>query len=135
MRGVIPKFLIPALVCAGCLSAALAGTDATLVGTVLDSGGKPLPGATAVLRNRDLAFHAQGAVTSAHGEFRFSLLPPGPRYELTISLPGFASIVFSDLSLESGRTFVQNVVLRPAADLKETIRVEGKSQTIDVEKV
>ncbi|HEU5180555.1 MAG TPA: TonB-dependent receptor [Candidatus Polarisedimenticolia bacterium] len=113
----------------------LAATDATLVGTVLDPNGKPLPGTTVVLRNQDLAFHEQGTITNAQGEFRFSLVPPGSRYELTFSLPTFATVVFSDLSLESGRTFVQNAVLRPATDLKETVRVEGKSDTIDTEKV
>ncbi len=118
-----------------CCFSAQASTDATLAGTVLDLNGKPLPGVTVILRNRDLAFHEQGTVTNAQGEFRFSLLPPGSRYELTVSLPSFATIVFSELSLDSGRTFIQNAVLRPAADLKETVRVEGKSQTIDTEKV
>jgi outer membrane receptor protein involved in Fe transport len=112
-----------------------AAADATLAGTVLDGSGRPLPGATVVLRNRDLAFHEQGAVTDTEGKFRFSLLPPGARYELTISLTGYTTIVFSDLSLEPGRTLAQNVVLRPAGEFKETVRVEGKSQTLDTEKV
>ena len=135
MRGVVPKLFILLAICLCCGAITRAATDATLVGTVVDSSGKPLPGVTAVLRNSDLALHEQGTITNAQGEFRFSLVPPGSRYELTVSLPGFASIIFSDLSLESGRTLVQNVVLRPAVDLKETVRVEGKSQTIDTEKV
>ncbi|HEU5180902.1 MAG TPA: carboxypeptidase regulatory-like domain-containing protein, partial [Candidatus Polarisedimenticolia bacterium] len=109
--------------------------DAVLIGTVLDSGNKPLPGATVVLRNQDLAFHEQGAITDAAGKFRFPALPAGSRYELTVSLPGFTTIVFSDLSLEPGRSLEQNVILRPAGDFKETVRVQGKSQTIDTEKV
>ncbi|HEU5180557.1 MAG TPA: carboxypeptidase-like regulatory domain-containing protein, partial [Candidatus Polarisedimenticolia bacterium] len=112
-----------------------AAGDAMLQGTVLDSGGKPLPGATVVLRNQDLAFHEQGAITDAAGKFRFPALPAGSRYELTVSLPGFTTIVFSDLSLGPGRTLEQNVVLRPAGDFKETVRVQGKSQTIDTETV
>src|SRR5262245_59041691 len=99
MRGVIPKLFILLAICVCCCAITWGATDAILVGTVVDSNGKPLPGATVVLRNSDLAFHEQGTVTNAQGEFRFSLVPPGSRYELTVSLPGFASIIFSDLSL------------------------------------
>jgi hypothetical protein len=135
MRGAFRKLLILAAVVGCCVPSARAASEATLTGKVVDAGGKPLPGATVVLRNRDLAFREQGTVTDAKGEFRFPLLPPGPRYELTVSLPGFDSIVFSDLQLESNKTLVHDVALRPAGEFRETIRVEGKSQTLDTEKV
>ncbi|HEU5180556.1 MAG TPA: carboxypeptidase regulatory-like domain-containing protein [Candidatus Polarisedimenticolia bacterium] len=112
-----------------------ASGDTALVGTVLDANGKPLPGATVVLRNQNIAFKEQGTVTNTDGQFRFSLLPPGSGYELTVSLPGLATVVFSDLSLDPGKILQQHVVLRPAGELKETVRVKGKSETLDTETV
>ncbi|HEU5182509.1 MAG TPA: carboxypeptidase regulatory-like domain-containing protein, partial [Candidatus Polarisedimenticolia bacterium] len=135
MRRTIGWVLSAFAVCAVALTATRAADDATLTGKVLDALGRPLPGAGVILRNREVAFQEQGTITHADGEFRFLLLPPGPHYELTVSLAGYTTIIFSDLSLESGRTLVQNVALRPATDLKETVRVQGKSQTLDTEKV
>ena len=109
--------------------------DAALSGRVLERGGLPLPGATVILRNRALALREQAIITGADGRFRFSFLAPGAHYELTVSLPGSTTIVFSDLLLEPGGTLVQDVVLRPTTELKETVRVEGKGQTLDTEKV
>src|SRR5262249_52846765 len=47
----------------------------------------------------------------------------------------YATIVFSDLSIRSGQTVMRDAVLRSAGELKETVRVEGKGETLDTEKV
>jgi hypothetical protein len=81
-----------------------ASSEATLVGKVIDGNGEPLPGVTLLLRNDSLAYQEHGALTDAKGEFRFPHLPPGSGYQLTVSLPTFGSLVFSDISLQPGET-------------------------------
>ena len=131
-RGALVFFLLGYLCVAPGI---IAAPQAALAGKVVDAQGGPLPGASILLRNSAIAFNELGTLTDARGEFRFSFLPPGTQYELTVSLPGFTTIVFTDLSLEPEKTLEQNVVLRPAADFEETIRVKGKAQTLDTEKV
>ena len=112
-----------------------ASSEATLAGKVIDGSGQPLPGATLTLRNDTLAFQERGTVTDAAGEYRFPHLPPGGGYQLTVSLPTYATLVFSDLTLDSGRTVTQDVLLRAGTEMKEVVRVQGKSETLDTEKV
>jgi outer membrane receptor protein involved in Fe transport len=112
-----------------------ASSEATLVGKIADKNGQPLPGATLVLNNKSLAFQERGTLSDAKGEYRFAQVPPGGGYELTVSLPTYATVVFSDLLLGSGRTHEQSVVLQSASDVKEVVRVKGKSETIDTDKV
>ncbi len=111
-----------------------AAPEAILRGKVLDGAGLPLPGATVVVVDRASGQHEQGTITDSQGAFRFPALAPGSHYELTVSLPGFTTIVITDLSLEPGQTLEHNVVL-PAGDFKETVRVKGRTQTLETEKV
>src|SRR5215471_5566182 len=91
--------------------ASAASLEATLVGKVSDREGQPLPGATVVLSNDTLAFTQAGTLTDARGDFRFPNLPAGSGYRLTVSLPGYSTLIFSDLALSPGRTAEQLVVL------------------------
>jgi len=117
------------------VGATAASSDATLVGKVTDKNGQPLPGVTLVLKNNSLAFQEQGTLSDAKGEYRFAHLPPGGGYQLTVSLSGYSTLIFSDLTLDSGRSLEQSVVLHPSGELKEVVRVQGKSDTLDTEKV
>jgi len=127
----------------GCLLAAFlsaelataASTEANLTGKVTDKSGQPLPGATLVLKNDSLAFQEQGTLSDGKGEYRFSHVPPGEGYRLTVSLTGYSTVIFSDIRLDSGRTQEQSVVLHPSGELKEVVRVQGKSDTLDTENV
>ena len=112
-----------------------ASTDATLVGKVTDKNGQPLPGVTLVLKNNSLAFQELGTLSDSQGEYRFAHLPPGGGYQLTVSLSDYSTLIFSDLVLGPGRTQEQGVVLHPKGDLKEVVRVQGKSDTLDTENV
>ncbi|MCI0567396.1 MAG: carboxypeptidase-like regulatory domain-containing protein, partial [Acidobacteria bacterium] len=106
-----------------------ASSEATLVGKVTDMSGQPLPGATLVLKNNSLAFQERGTLSNAGGEYRFAYLPPGGGYELTVSLSGYSTVIFSDLFMGPGRTQEQSIVLHSAGDMKEVVRVKGKSDT------
>src|SRR5687768_2368910 len=70
---------------------------ASIEGTVTDSSGAALPGATVEARSE--AGGTASAVSDGTGAFRLQALPPG-RYEVSASLSGFtASVVNVSLSL------------------------------------
>ena len=117
------------------LPAAAASQEATLTGRVSDRNGQPLPGATLALANDTLAFQERVMLSGPDGTYRFAHLPPGTGYRLTVSMPGFATLIFSDIDLDPGRIHEQNIQLPPSSQLKEVVKVTGKSETLDTEKV
>jgi carboxypeptidase family protein/TonB-dependent receptor-like protein len=114
---------------------AAAGTTSDIKGRVSDSQGKPLPGAVLVLRNDALAVAERGILTDLQGRFRFEGLPPGPGYHVRATLASYASIEFSDIELSTDQTYVLDIVLRPAKEMQETVRVQAKAGVIDTERV
>ncbi len=90
---------------------------------------------TLVLRNDGLAIGELGTVSNATGAFRFQSLPSGLGYRLLASPATFASAEFTDLDLVQDQTVTLDIVPRPAAEMQETIRVQGKSQVVNSESV
>jgi hypothetical protein len=66
---------------------AYAGVTASILGTVKDTSGAVIPGATVTATNTDTHI-AQVVSTNGDGSYAFSALPPG-KYELSINLKGF----------------------------------------------
>ncbi|HEV8337804.1 MAG TPA: TonB-dependent receptor [Candidatus Polarisedimenticolia bacterium] len=125
------------LVCLGgssILSGLRAATTCEIRGTVVDGDSRPLPGVVLVLRNDTLASPERGTVTDAGGKFRFALLTPGPGYRLRASLAGFSTIEFRDIELSAGEVHAADIVLRPEAELRETIRVQAQGDVVDTER-
>ncbi len=77
-------------------------TAGTIQGDVTDEKSALVPDATVEIRNLDTNL-TKTQTTGSDGRFAFLLLPPG-RYTLTISKPGFATIVQENVSLTVGQT-------------------------------
>jgi len=103
--------------------------NAQITGTVKDSSGGMIPGATITARNVDTGL-ARVAVTDPNGDFRLPSLPPG-RYSVSTELSGFSTETRPDIVLIIDQTAVINFSLKPAA-LSETITVTGESPIVDV---
>jgi len=112
-----------------------AGTAADLRGRVTDRAENPLPGVTVVVRNEVLGVGERGTLTDAAGVYRFRGLLSGPGYRVRASLPSYAPIEFSDIALEGGAATTLDMVLRPASEVQETIRVRGRTSVVDTESV
>lgn len=96
-------------------------TTADIVGTVTDSTGAVIPGASITLLN--LGTHDQRvAQTNATGDYQFTLLPVG-HYSITVSAKGFKTSTTADLGVEAGD--------RARADVH--MQLGGESETITVE--
>ena len=103
--------------------------NAQITGTVKDSSGAIIPGATVTARNLDTGL-ARTGVTDAAGEFRLPSLPPG-RYSVSTELSGFSTETRPDIVLIIDQTAIINFTLKPAT-LSETVTVTGESPIVDV---
>jgi hypothetical protein len=102
--------------------------NAQFIGTLRDSGGGVLPGATVSARNEETGL-TRTAVTDGAGEYLLPALPPG-RYSLAAELQGFTTETRQGLILVIEQTVVADFTLKPAA-LAETVTVTGESPLVD----
>jgi Carboxypeptidase regulatory-like domain/TonB-dependent Receptor Plug Domain len=103
-------------------------TTGVIEGTVSDSSGAVLPGATVTLTNTGTNFTRE-LVTDADGRFRGLLLPLGT-YRLTVSLTGFAKYQQEGIELVVGQTANIPVVLQ-VGGVAENITVTSDSPVIE----
>src|SRR5262249_3623518 len=84
----------------------------SLRGTVSDSSGGLVAGATVLLANPATGF-SRSTKTDSQGGYQFAELPPAA-YDLTISGDGFAAVKQSQLTLHVGTPATLNVSLKVA---------------------
>ena len=118
-----------------CLSLLISTTAAaqertgSIAGSVKDSSGGILPGATVQATSPSLV-GVQTAVVDQQGEYRFPALTPGV-YELTVTLQGFTPVRMPNVRLTLGQALKIDHALA-VATLTETVSVTAESPIIDV---
>ena len=103
-------------------------TTATIVGTVTDSSGAALPGATVTARNVDTGFNRTVPSNEA-GAYRLEFLPIGS-YVVEVSLSGFRTATRSGIVLSVNDTARVDVALS-LGGLEETVNVEAAAPDIN----
>lgn len=101
-------------------------------GTVTDSEGEILPGATVELSGEKLLGGARSVITNEKGKFRFPNLMPG-EYEITVTLEGFQTTKRSRLRVNVAGTVTVDVILK-LATLEESVTVMAEAPVVDVKK-
>ncbi len=97
-----------------------------LTGTVADSEGALIPGATVVLE--DAATHdKRTASTDGSGSFRFSAIEPG-LYAVTIEAKGFQPVVKTGISVHAGETYQLSQTTMQIATATSTVQVGVQTQ-------
>lgn len=104
--------------------------DGSIIGSVKDSSGAVIPGATVELTGTKL-IQPRVFVADDEGKFRFMAIPPGV-YTVSASLEGFVSVKEADIQLNVGRTIKVDLVLS-VGQIAETITVSANAP-IDVVK-
>jgi hypothetical protein len=112
--------------------AAQRGTG-SIAGTVRDTTGAVLPGATVEAASPALIEKVRSAVTDDTGQYKLVELRPGV-YTVTVTLPGFRSVRREGIELTSDFTASVNAELR-VGSVEETITVLGASPVVDVQNV
>jgi hypothetical protein len=113
------------------LSANAQALYGSIVGTVADESGAPVPGATVVATNTGTSLKVE-AVTDAAGNYTFRNLPPGV-YELAISMQGFRELRQTDVRVSAGNPIRHDLKLEVGA-MAETVNVVSESTILQTEK-
>ncbi|HEY2846642.1 MAG TPA: carboxypeptidase-like regulatory domain-containing protein, partial [Pyrinomonadaceae bacterium] len=99
-------------------------------GTVTDSSGGTVAGATVTLTNNETN-QTQTTQTSADGFYRFAELPPG-LYTVTVQQNGFKKRVVSSVNVEAESVKGQDIVLE-AGTISETVTVQAEDTPLQTE--
>jgi hypothetical protein len=105
-----------------------AQATAQINGTVIDSSGAILPGATVVAVNTDTGIRRE-VVTDERGAYALLNLPLGP-YRLEVSLAGFRTYAQTGIVLQVGSNPVIPVTLQ-LGELAETVSVEASAPLVE----
>lgn len=117
--------------CLASSASAQLATQTGLIGTVTDSGGGVLPGASVTAVNVGTQTTLTG-VTNEAGLYQFNAVPVG-RYEITVSLQGFQTFKATNIVVGSNQVVRQDAVLS-VGDLSETVTVEAANTTIQTDR-
>ena len=104
------------------------GTTGMILGTISDTTGAAIPGATLTLRNVDTGFTRTVSADEA-GRYRAPQLPLG-RYEVTAELAGFQTEVRTGITLTVGREAVVDLVLQVGV-VADRITVTGEAPLVE----
>jgi hypothetical protein len=105
--------------------------QSSFAGLVRDDSGAVLPGVTVEAASPALIEKVRVATTDGEGRYRVVDLRPG-LYKLTFTLPGFSTVVWSDLELSADVVVTINADMKVGA-LEEAITVTGQTPTVDVQ--
>lgn len=103
---------------------------ATLVGTVRDSTGAVIAGASVTVRNLDTGEARRTGTTDA-GDFTLANLPPGA-WELTAEQPGFKRIREPQIDLQVDQVARLDLML-PLGDVAESVEVRAEASLLNTE--
>jgi Carboxypeptidase regulatory-like domain len=110
-------------------SLAAQAVTGTILGTVTDSTGALIPGATITLTHAGTGL-TRTVVTDGAGEYTVPSLPTG-RYSLTAELSGFKTVSLPDIDLGVDQRMRLNVRLE-LGTVSETITITGQSPLVQV---
>jgi Carboxypeptidase regulatory-like domain len=103
---------------------------ATISGTVTDSSGAALPGATVQARNVGTDA-TQSTVADTAGRYRIPDLPIG-NYDLQATSSGFQTVVHKGITLTVGASLVVDFSL-PVGQISQTVNVEGEVSRVETQ--
>ncbi|HEU5250565.1 MAG TPA: TonB-dependent receptor, partial [Thermoanaerobaculia bacterium] len=103
-------------------------TTGVISGTVVDQTDAALPGASVAIRNTATNFE-KTETTDTGGRFRAILLPLGP-YRITVSLPGFTTLVREGVTLSLGQEINLRLPLQ-VSGVQQEVRVTGEAPVVE----
>jgi hypothetical protein len=109
-------------------SPALAQSTATVQGAVTDPKGDVIPNAKVVVRNQGTALE-RTTQTDSDGNYQVASLPVG-NYRVEVQATGFQTSVINNLSVEVGRTVVQNFQLS-IGDISQSVSISSDAPVVE----
>jgi hypothetical protein len=125
---------VVAFIVAAAVSSVAAQTGGITV-KVVDSSGEPLPAATVTISHATGYVAETSSLTNANGLVDFPVLratgSSGVGYRLSISFPGFAPTMISDIKVRVGETSVQTVKM--TEEIVEEVKVTASVPVVDLD--
>ena len=109
---------------------ALAGSDGSFSGTVVDPSGSSVSGATVVARNERTG-EERVVVANAEGRYVLTGLRPSV-YTIKVTFQGFAPVEYTGVQLAAAQEFPLDLTLQ-AAGVTEAVTVKGNATSMDLE--
>jgi hypothetical protein len=103
-------------------------TTGDLSGTILDSSGAIIAGATVTLTQQSTGF-SKSVPSNESGAYIFSALQPGT-YQVKVSAKGFSDAIYENAVIGAARTTDLNVQLK-VGDSTETVRVSSAGEILE----
>jgi hypothetical protein len=127
------RVLVTAVLVVSCLLIipVVAYAQASITGTVKDTSGAVIPGATVEVASPVLIEKVRTAVTDGNGRYQILDLRPGD-YVVTFTLTGFNAVRRDGITLSGSGTVAVDAELRVGA-LAETVTVTGETPIVDVQ--
>ncbi len=118
--------------CAGVMPAAAQITTGNISGTVQDSQGGVIPGATVVLVSQTRGVRSAPVVTNEAGVYNFPNVT-GDVYSVEVSMDGFRTVLRTDVRVSGGdRVGVTTITLETGA-IAETVNVTAESALVQTQ--
>src|ERR1700733_12117111 len=99
----------------------------TITGTLTDPSGAVVPGAAVTLRDTDTGIERKTQTNEA-GIYNATFLKPS-HYEVSVSKPGFAKVVRTDLTLQVGQILTVDFQA-PIQSTESTVTVAGAASVV-----
>src|SRR5581483_5338566 len=109
---------------------AAAQVTGSIAGTVRDSSGAVLPGATVTVKGPSLQRESASVTTTGDGTYRIPLVPPGI-YEVTVELSGFNAQTRRNIEVALNQQTTLDFAL-PVAGVAESVVVAAEAPLIEV---
>jgi len=126
----LTKAIIALCISALCLYTNAQVTTATMSGTILNTDGKPLAGATIKILYADAGI-SKSILTQSDGSFVVPNLRVGGPYKVTASFIGYQEKTEEDIMLDLGRNTAVDFKLEIATTNLANVTVTGRSRIFD----
>jgi hypothetical protein len=131
MRECLRTALLAAALALVCMPTTAFAQVGSIAGTVRDSTGAVLPGATVEVTSPQLIERTRSTVTDSNGRYQIVSLPVGI-YKVTFTLSGFATLESANIELTSDVTAPVNAEMTVGAR-SEVVTVTAAAAVIDVQ--
>lgn len=104
---------------------------ASLNGTITDSSGSVVPGASVKLQNAQTGVAFTGE-SGSDGGYRFVDVPPGPAYSLTVTKDGFQTLVLNAIYLPTATATTKDAQLA-VGQVSQTVEVTANTGSVSLD--
>ena len=122
------KILASAILILTCSAVWGQSTTSSLIGTIVDSTGALVPGASVTVTNKGTSI-AYRATVDAQGVYRISQLPPGT-YTVQVTASGFQTYNIQEITLQVDQQARQDIALS-VGQSSQTVEVSGTAPLLD----